>query len=487
MNRKLHHSPKGFATDRRGFIKGGLSAIAGCTSLGAASWLGAKSLDTRYLFIVAAPGGANMTDCFLAHNKGPGAYSYDLLLEPQFTPFNCVIPRYNTVGWSLPIGNGYSQMSFLESHHQNMAVIAHEAKTLDRGAAARQVMTGNGVNNGRTLAEHIAAAYRGRYTLPNVSMATTDFAAPGTDPYLNDSARAELIADPLMFAFATHGFAGLSHQPSAAKVQLERQLRLSLEKNSKFYQENSSHPTVTRYLYNREVIMTSLEKNRLMMNLLIDGSADERYRRHGLKMSAEMATLRRQFSQLGSDPFEAQMALAFLLAKRGLTNVVTVAPGTNVVLSADGKSANTAPMGFNWSHTDHRGGQNSMWSYVLKNVDGLIQLLKGTDVDGDPANGKMWDKSVIYITSDFGRDRVSQGGSERHTNNAHLIVSPLVNGNRVYGSFDENTGLIGGFNPSTGEPESWRKITAADHYSIVADLMGAPFAGQRSFPCLKKA
>lgn len=476
-----------FKTDRRSFIKGGLSAIAGCTSLGAASWLGADALDTRYLFIVAAPGGANMTDCFLAQNEGPGAYDYDLLLEPEYTPFNCVIPRYNTVGWSLQIGNGYSQKSFLDSHHQDMAVIACEAETLERGTAARQLMTGNGINRGRTLAEHIAAAYRGRFTLPNVNMATTDFAAPGTDPYLNDSARAEVIADPLMFAFATHGFAGLSHQPSAAKVQLERQLRLSLEKNSKFYRDNSDHPTVARYIYNRDVIMTSLEKNQLMMNLLIDGTARGRYRRHGLRMSAAMGQLSQQFSQLGTDPLEAQMALAFLLAKRGLTNVCTMSPGTNVVLSRDGKRANTAPMGFNWSHTDHRSGQNSMWSYVLKNVDGLINLLKATDIEGNPAKGKMWDKSVIYITSEFGRDRVQEGGSEPHKSNANMIVSPLVNGNRFYGSLDASTGQIGGFNPETGEPESWRQITAADHYSIIADLMGAPFTGQRDFPCIKKS
>lgn len=474
-------------TDRRSFIKGSLGAVAACSSLTTGDWLRAEAIPTRYLFIVAAPGGANMTDCFLASDKGPSAYGTDLLVKPSFTPFRAVIPRYNTVGWSLPIGNGYSQLNFLQQHHKDMAVIAHDAITLDRDLAARQAMTGNSINRGRTLAEHVASAFRGRFTMPNICMAKGGFAAPGSDLRLSGSARAELISDPLMFAFATHGFAGLSHQPSSAKVQLERQLRLSLEKNSAFYQANQNHPTIKSFQYNRDVIMTSLEKNQLMMNLLIDGTAKERYGRRGLRMSQEMESLNRHFGQLGSDPFEAQMALAFLLSKRGLTNVCTMSPGADLVLSPDRKKANTAPMGFNWSHTDHRGAQNAMWSYMLKNIDSLIQLLKATDVNGDPAQGKMWERSVIYVASDFGRERVQRGGSGLHANNANLLISPLVKGNRIYGAYDERRGTIGGFHPITGAPEPRRSITSADHYSIVAGLMGAPFAGQKTFSALTRS
>lgn len=484
---------KDIRIDRRGFLKGSLGSLAACTGLSAATRIGMdQAQDDRYLFVIAAPGGASMNDCFLASNEGPAAYSYDLLVKPEFTPLRCVIPSYNSVGWSLPIGNGYSQLDFLTAHHQNIAVIGVESATLDRTYAPRLAMTGNEINGGRTIAEHVAASYRGRYVLPNVSMAAGEFAAPGTDLNLSDAARAEVIADPLMFAFATHGHLGLktgysSRFEASAKAQIERQLRLSLEKNSAFYEAHRDHHSVRNYQYNREVIMAALENNQLMAELLIDGTAKERYRRYGLKLSPDFQRLSGVFGQLGSDPFEAQMALAFLLTQKGLTNTVTMAPSTDLVMSRDQKTGHTAPMGFNWSHTDHRAAQNTMWSYLLKNIDSLITLLKAEDIDGDPSKGKMWDKSVIYITTEFGRDRVQFGGSRPHANNAHVIISPLVNGNRLYGSYDEKSGWIGGFNPVTGAPDPGRLMTTGDLYSIVADLMGAPFAGQRSLPAIKKA
>lgn len=482
-----------FRPSRRSFLKGSLGTLAACSGLGAEQLLNADAaLDDRYLFIIAAPGGANMTDCFLASDRGPGAYDMDLLLKPDFTPFRCVIPRYNSVGWSLPIGNGYSQLDFLKAHHKDMAVMAVEGATTDRTYAPRLAMTGNEINRGRTLAEHIAATYRGRFAFPNISMATGEFAVPGRDRYLSDSARAELISDPLLFAFATHGYAGINghtgtSRTGSSKVAQQRQFRLELDRASEFYKQNKDHPTVQQYLYNRDQIMPTLEKNQLMLSLLIDGKHSQRYNQYGLKPAEQLPELSRHFPQLGSDPFEAQVALAFLLSQKGLTNVCTLAPTTDLVLSSDRNRANTAPMGFNWSHTDHRGAQNTMWSYLLQNIDKLIQLLKSAPIGGDPAKGSMWSKSVIYVVSDFGRDRVQEGGSGLSTNNAHLVVSPLIKGNRIYGGLDERTGRVTGFNPYTGMVEPGRKITTGDHYSIISELMGAPFRGLVKFPALMKS
>ena len=127
-----------------------------------------------------------------------------------------------------------------------------------------------------------------------------------------------------------------------------------------------------------------------------------------------------------------------------------------------------------------------MWSYMLKSIDGLIDLLKATDIDGDPAKGKRWDKSLIYIATEFGRDKIATGGSGHHLNNGSVIISPMVNGNKQYGGVNPDTGLTFGFDANTGAPDANLQLHEKDIYSAVAHALGIDFDGRKDKPIMVK-
>jgi hypothetical protein len=60
-----------------------------------------------------------------------------------------------------------------------------------------------------------------------------------------------------------------------------------------------------------------------------------------------------------------------LFAKHGVSSTVTLSlPGTPYFTQEN--EALNSPIGFDWSHVDHRGAQNSMWARVLHMTDELI-------------------------------------------------------------------------------------------------------------------
>ena len=63
------------------------------------------------------------------------------------------------------------------------------------------------------------------------------------------------------------------------------------------------------------------------------------------------------------------------------------------------------PLAFDFSHNDHRGGQAFMWQRILGTVDELIDLLKSEPFDATTGE-TMWDRTMIYVATDFGRTRV---------------------------------------------------------------------------------
>jgi uncharacterized protein (DUF1501 family) len=204
--------------------------------------------------------------------------------------------------------------------------------------------------------------------------------------------------------------------------------------------------------------------------------------KYGFEVSKDINLVREKFSNMGNDIYEARLALAFLACKNGLSNAATIAPSQNPLI-AD-KSTPNAPIAFDWSHVDHRSAQNTMWSYILKGIDGLIELLKATDIDGDPAKGKMWDKSVIYIATEFGRDKVNNNGSGHHLNNGTVMISPLFHGNKIYGGIDAATGLTHGFNPLTGEPDKNKLMRERDMYGVVCQALGIDYMGRDNYKAM---
>ena len=130
------------------------------------------------------------------------------------------------------------------------------------------------------------------------------------------------------------------------------------------------------------------------------------------------------------------------------------------------------PIAFDFSHQAHRATQALMWNRIFRVAGGLIDLLKGEEY----ANGEsLWDRSMIYIASDFGREKRKPAGAEEwgtshDLNNGVITLSPMVNGNTILGGVDPNTGLTYGFDPLTGAPDPGRNM---DEPQIFAGLLQA--------------
>jgi uncharacterized protein (DUF1501 family) len=204
----------------------------------------------------------------------------------------------------------------------------------------------------------------------------------------------------------------------------------------------------------------------------------------GLESSPDGARVREKFPKLVSDELEAQAAMAFMLAKTGVSSAITIAPSFSPVLN--GATLENPPLAFDFSHNDHPATQNAMWSRLLRVVDGLVDLLKA-EPDGE--GGTLWDRSLVYVATDFGREKIrptnaSAFGTGHHLNNGVVMVSPLLRGGRVYGGIDPTTLLTHGFDPTTGEPAPGTVMREGDVYAVVAGALGVDYAGRRSFPAL---
>ena len=365
-----------------------------------------------------------------------------------------------------------------------MVVMTCQVSSVNHQIAAKRAMTGDNVYGGRTIVEAVAAKYGEGLPLANLMLAGGGYAAHGDDQTVPDFARAQIVADPHMFAFATHGSKGISDRLTPRKIDQLRSLRRQVESVAQFERRHQNSPLLQQYLRNRERVIKMLEGNDTITKLMILDAATSDLESFKLQTSPDFNQIHNQFPNLATDPLEARTALAFLAVKNQLSNAVSIAPTQNPLIEADGSP--NSPIAFDWSHVDHRGAQNAMWSYLLKNVDSLISLLKATDYNNDPSQGKLWDRSLIYIATEFGRDKVSSGGSGHHLNNGVVMISPLLKGNRVYGGVDAARGLTYGFDPSTGAALTGSHMTERDVYSAVAMALGIRFTRQRDLKIMMK-
>ncbi len=474
---------------RRSFLRAGVGASAlgmlpiGCG--GETTGPVATTTGGKLLFVVAASGGASIVDSFLpvakTDGRGGNAYDPDQLAQPAGSNLRCVAPLDNHF-MQMKMGNGYPQPAFLERHMRDLAVVTADGTSVNHLVAARKSLTGDGINRGRTLGEACALEHGASLLLPNVNMAGQGFIEPGSDE-IPIWARAEPVSDPRLFAFATDGTRGLKGAPSAALVARARGFRRKLEDASRFTQTFEGSELLREYRDQRDLILPRLEEMNLISQLLLYQKGEAPLDEYGLESSPKLQQLLSTFPRMATDPFEAQAALAFLLTRFGVSCSVTI--GLSMSPNFDGTDRITnAQAAFDWSHIDHRGTQNAMWSRVLKVVDGLIGLLKAEDHLGDPALGKMWDRSLVYVATEFGRDKVAEGGSAHHPNNGAVFVSPLMRGNRVYGGVDPNTCHTYGFDPVTGAPDANVRMTEGHLYSAAAHALGIPFPGRVDMPAV---
>jgi hypothetical protein len=441
--------------------------------------------DRRFLFVLAASGGASIVDGLLPQLSGPTAYTEAQLAQPNGSNFRCPKPLENMIQGVVPLGDNYEISTFLGKHAADTVVMTSEVSSVNHYVASRRAVTGNGINKGRSLQEEVSTRYGLDMLLPNCNMGGEQYGGPSSDATVPAKARGTVISDARFFALSTHGYRAVKGAPSGALVDRARGIREQVEAAGRRAAILRNHPQVHRYHENRAQLAPSIEAANLIGKLLTIG--DEPGTRElsdfGLEASPDLEGLVSKLPNLTKDPFEAQAGLAYLLAKHGVSCAVTLAlPGTPYFTPEN--EALNAPIGFDWSHVDHRGAQNSMWARVLNMADVLAQLLKSTEYD---AGESMWERSLIYIATDFGRDKVSSGSSGHHLNNGSVLISPRLKGNRVYGGVDASTSLTFGFDPSTGEPDPGVKMAEADVYSAVCHALDVPFEGRRDFPCMVKA
>ncbi|RYZ57399.1 MAG: hypothetical protein EOP07_09980 [Proteobacteria bacterium] len=465
-----------------------LTALGGLATLGL-TYPGARLLsqtpadslkEKKFVFTICAVGGANIVDSFLA--QGTGAAAYENLVTIPNSPFHAAPVLKNSIKGAIDMGNGYAQETFLKKFMADTIVMTSEVSSVNHIVAAKRAMSGDNANGGRTLPEAVAMAYGKNLPLANLMLAGGGYAQNGDDTSVGDMFRAQIVSDPLMFAFATHGYKGITDLAGAAEIKTGRELRNQLELVSRFHGQFKDSRILDSYMKNREAVIDTLEKGDTVTKLMLLDPAKNDLAKYGFEVSKDINLVREKFTNMGNDIYEARLALAFLACKNGLSNSATIAPSQNPLI-AD-KSTPNAPIAFDWSHVDHRSAQNTMWSYILKGIDGLIELLKATDVDGDPAKGKMWDRSVIYIATEFGRDKVSGNGSGHHLNNGTVMISPLLNGNKIYGGIDAATGLTHGFNAQTGEPDKTKHMRERDMYGVVCQALGIDYMGRDNYKAM---
>jgi hypothetical protein len=438
-------------------------------------------------------GGASIIDSFLpvAASTSPQAatlstFADSLVEQPAGSNIRCVAPLLEEAAM-LPNRHPirFSQKEFLQRHGQDVAVLTRENGSVSHTTAQQRALTGGGTaNRGRTIMETVAAVHGGGLPLPVANLSTTGgFALPGRDPGLPASLGQVVIQDPKTFPLGTHGSAGLLNPVDTQQLAEARKVRSVLEARSAFLGRHRDSATLRQYAAQRERA-GRVEAAGLVEALMLSQLP-------GLKVAPDLERVKAALPSLETDRLEAEAAMAFLLVKNQASCAVAFGSmNTSTTELVDGvPTLSVYPqLAFDSAHTIHRVGNSSCWSRHLRVMDGLIRLLKGTEDPLRPGT-TMWDHSVVFFTTDFGRDKARPRdslsfGTGHDLNNGCFIVSPHAKGNRVYGGVDPNTCLTFGFDRRTGDPAPGTLMSEEDIFGGVAQVAGVTFEGQHRLDCL---
>jgi hypothetical protein len=449
----------------------------------------AVSGPKKFLFVFTAMGGASINDCFLARRASEVKDAATLNVFPDLlvksidgTDLRAVDMASDAIG-ALPFPVKAVQSRFLNKYKNDIMVATCTGTAVAHPVAQKRSVTGYDAWNGRTLQEAVAAQYGRGMLLPNINMATVGYAEHGRDRTLPSFAVAEPVPDPAFFPFSLHGYKGLQGVPDDALIAMARQLRdQKLEPQSGFYQTFGASPLLQdwmKYRARQSVFEKSDAINKL--NPFAD-SKDLPFKNFGLDPNRDGEVLREVFPDIGPDPLQTQALLAYLSVTQGLTCTATFGLGMNVTI--DGKDEDNplltnTPTAFDYSHNAHRSTQAVLWHRILDTLDRLITLLKVTEYQ----NGESyWDHSMIYIATEFGRDKTRRENlrefpTGHDVNNGVVIISPLVNGGRVLGGVDNKTLNTYGFDPETGDPEPGREMNEKEIYAGILHALGVDTSG----------
>jgi hypothetical protein len=495
-------SPISFS--RRTLLK---ASALGAASFGLPAALRAQSSDMRtvdpkdrkLLFVFCAHGGAGVIDSFLPvvdADVGDTTLADSLCVYPASqveqisgSAFRHVKPlaAESYIFMKPPTNLG----EFIQRHGQDVALFCHSVTSVNHNVAQARSLNGNGANAGRTIMEAMALRYGGGMPLPNCNMGTDGFLEHGADKTVPARARHETITSPRFFGTGTHGYHGIAGLPKPGSIEHARKVREQLERETVFSKTFGKSPIVERYLAQRDIGQNELEKAQLLEKLLLldPSTLDPKF---GLQASALVQQLYTRMPNLAAHDTQSQLGVAFLLAYHGISTSVTFGFRSDPVITKE-DGVITAPIAFDYSHSTHRAAQSVMWGNLATLLDTFIGLLKDHDYMGDPALGKMWDRSVIYVATDFGRtkNRTSPGANDwssgHDQNNGSLIISPLVNGNRVYGGVDPKTCLTYGFDRTTGEPKPEVTLEEPAVYGALAHVLDIEYPGREDCPALVRS
>jgi hypothetical protein len=410
------------------------------------------------------------------------------------SPFRAVDIERPSVG-PIPIGfTPTNQSGFIRKNKDDMMVTTWTRTSVNHAVGQRRAVTGNEAWSGRTLQELVAYHYGEGCPLPNVHLATDNSVSErGNDPTLPSYAFGETVADPALWPLALDGSRGLARPMNRMLVERARRLRNErLEPSSTFNRVFGQSSRLVHWRQLRGAPQQAIEGNDLIDKLLLfPDSPQFPVGQFGLRASEDARRLVDTFPDILTDPLDAQAALAFLLIKNRVSVTVTLGPSFDVALregasldigalTGGGSSGQiippdsmlNTPIAFDFSHQAHRATQALMWNRIFRVAGGLIDLLKNEEY----ANGEsFWDRTMLYIASDFGREKrrpegAEEWGTSHDLNNGVITLSPLVNGNTILGGVDPNTGLTYGFDPLTGAPDPGRTM---DEPTIFAGLLQA--------------
>lgn len=455
----------------------------------------------KFLFVFSAMGGASINDSFLAvreseskNSKTLNTFPDSMVMQATGTDLRAVDMATDSIGF-LPFKVNANQSRFLAKYARDTMVATVEATTVAHATGQYRCVTGNNAWNGRTLQEAVAAQYGQDLLMANVNMATVGFAEPGKDHSLPAYARGHTVADPAFLPFGLHGYKGLLGAPSEKLIRLARRVRAEgLEPNTEFFRNSRNDKKVQDWLKFRAK-QEEIESLNLISKLNpFKSDQNLPFADYGLESAANASTLRDVFPDIGVNRLQTQAMLAYLLVTNGLSCSVTFGivmdPSVDGIDNPDDPIPLNVPSGFDFSHNAHRSTQALLWSQILDTLDRLITMLKATEF----RNGEsFWQHSLIYIATEFGRDKDRESGQSEfttghHLNNGSVIISPMVNGGRVLGGVDPDTLLTYGFDPVSGAPAPNTVMSDAHIYSGILSAMGVatPGANLPAVPAMSK-
>lgn len=469
---------------RRNVLQG-LGAAAGALALSRS----ARSEDQKpsFLIVLGGAGGASIIDAFLAIRASESANAATVNTFPDASvvsiagsPLRAVDTSDTSIG-PIPFPYATSQSTFVQKHKEDMLVATITGTSVNHTVAQERSRTGNGAWLGRTLEECVANQFGAMNALPNVNMATGGFATRGLDATLPLSVFGAPVATPTLWPFGLDGVRGVQGAPGADLVGKARALRdKKLEPGTSFMRAFGDGEAIALWKQQREDAVLKLEGSDLIekLNLLPDTPLTP-LSQYGLASSPDAAALAATFTNLATDELEAQAALAYLLLKNRVSSAVTIAPSFSVLLGGGGIL--NPPLAFDFSHTANRATQAIMWNRLLGIADKLIGLLKSAPLD-PTGSESLWDRTMIYVATDFGRSKTRPAGAVdfgagHDLNNGVLLLSPLVKGNRVLGGVDPDTGMTYGFDLATGAPDVGRTTSEAELFSGILHALGVDTTG----------